>query len=70
MAAINRHLREYEYPSRQVSLALKGEEQDRFVVEVRDKQTEKVIMQFPPEALLDFSTKMREIVGVVVDQLS
>jgi uncharacterized FlaG/YvyC family protein len=67
---LNQILRRAGHSRRQVSLALKGEEQERYVVEVRDKDTDRVIMQFPPEAMLDFSAKMQDIVGMVIDEKS
>jgi len=67
---LNQKLRQDGQPQRRVSLALKGEDQDRFVVEVRDRDSDRVIMQFPPESMLDFSAKIKDIVGMVVDQKS
>lgn len=67
---LNQKLGQDGEPRRRVSLALKGENQDRFVVEVRDRESDRIIIQFPPESMLDFSAKMKDIVGMVVDQKS
>ncbi len=64
---LNEHLRDYEFPNHEVSLTLKGEDMNTIVVEVRNRGSDRVIMQFPPEYLLKFADEMRDMVGMVVD---
>lgn len=44
------------------------EASNRIVVRVVDKETDEVVKEIPPEKFLDMAVKLRELVGVLVDQ--
>jgi uncharacterized FlaG/YvyC family protein len=67
---INQALRERLHDDRDVALALRGQNQETMVIEVREKQSGDLIMQFPPEALLEISERLAEYSGLIFDRKS
>ncbi|MFH0925223.1 MAG: flagellar protein FlaG [bacterium] len=45
-------------------------ESGRFAVKVIDKETNKVIRQIPPEEILNLSARIKEMVGILLDEKS
>jgi len=56
-------------PEREVHLLYEDEDQS-FVVEVRDKQSGDLISRFPPEKLLNHGTRPADLLGTVIDRRS
>jgi uncharacterized FlaG/YvyC family protein len=53
-----------------VALALRGEDAETMVIEVREKESGDLIIQFPPESLLRMNERLEEIAGVLFDRKS
>lgn len=45
----------------------KNEDSDKLVVKVLNKDTEEVIRQIPPEAMIEMAQKLEELSGVLID---
>ena len=69
LSHVNEKLADKALDPHDVSLVFK-DEVDSYVVEIREKQSGDLIMQFPPEELLELREGMQEIVGSLVDRLS
>ncbi|HRY41419.1 MAG TPA: flagellar protein FlaG [Candidatus Krumholzibacteria bacterium] len=58
-------------PGGERDVRLLYEEQDHsFVIEIRDKETGKLIQKFPPENLLNPSRGPADLLGTMIDRLS
>lgn len=44
------------------------EKTNRVIIKIVDKNTDKVIKEFPPEETLDMIAKVWEIAGILVDE--
>ena len=51
-----------------VRLDIQVENDGLVVVKVRDAKTDKVVREIPPEELVEFGRKMRQMLGLLVDR--